>query len=131
MEVEHIKKLKDFAQEHNFSLPPGFESKTLEELADCYNGIGAEWMPAKVRKWVTKFFAKLEAASMFHDFEFMSINKSYWNFTKANFRLFFNGCKSKRPFSGLFLAVVCQIFGWTAWKEGKETMAYCYYLGGE
>jgi hypothetical protein len=64
---------------------------------------------------------------MLHDIEYLNPNKSYWNFTKANFRLCYNAFKARHPISGITFAVICQLFGWSAWKEGKETMAFYYY----
>jgi hypothetical protein len=129
--LKHIKKLYFIAKEKNLSLPSEFESKSFNWLRKQYNGIGAEWMPQWIRNFVTKLFAPMEPAALIHDIDFLNKNKSYWNFTKANLRLLYNGIKIHHFCSGLALTVLCQMFGWTAWKEGKETMAYCYYLEGK
>jgi hypothetical protein len=123
--------LCSIAAQKGFLLPRGFENKSFAWLRRQYNGIGAEWMPARLRNLVTKLFSKMEAAALIHDVEYLNPNKSYWNFTKANFRLFYNGIKSSCIFSGFSLFVICQLFGWSAWKEGKETMAWHYYFKEE
>ena len=73
----------------------------------------------------------MEAEALIHDIEYLSENKSYLLFTIANFRLFFNGMKARHFVSGLTLAIICQIFGFSAWKDGKETIAFYYYYKGE
>lgn len=129
--VAHIEYLKNYAIEKGFWLPDGFEDTPLEVLAGIYNGIGAEWLPVYARKFLTKFLFYMEPESLPHDFEFIQKNKSYWKFTLANFRAFVNAAKDRHPLSGLVFAIVCQTLGWSAWKEGKETMAWHYYLGEE
>ena len=126
--LKHIKRLCQYAKEHGYSFPVGWEDKTFQWMRRQYNGIGAEWMPAWLRNCVTKCFSYMEAAALIHDIEYLSENKSFWNFTKANLRLAYNGFKSHCPISGIILAAICQCFGWTAWKEGKETMAWHYYF---
>ncbi len=126
--LEHVTKLCDVAKTRNFSFPKGFEQKSIPWLRCQYNGIGAEWMPSCVRKFVTRCFSWMEPAALIHDIEFMTAPKTYWNFTKANFRLAYNGLKSGCVFSGLSAAVICQLFGWSAWKEGKEAMSLYYCL---
>lgn len=85
-------------------------------------------MPKIARKIVTKLLSHIEAAALLHDVEYLSEQKSFWNFTKANLRLFYNCAKSRFFFTGVAVAVICQLFGWSAWKEGKETMAWYYYF---
>jgi hypothetical protein len=125
--IKHIKKLCAHAKERKFSFPAGFEEKTFSFLQQHYNGIGAEWMPKFVRKIVTFLLSRLEAAALLHDIEYLSENKKFWLFTKANFRLLVNCTKDHCFFPGVAAALLCQIFGWSAWKDGKETMAYFYY----
>jgi hypothetical protein len=128
---KHILYLIHYAKENNFSFPNGFLKKTAQWHQRHYNGIGAEWMPSRLRKNVTKALRHMEPHALLHDFEFLQNNKSYWNFTKANFRLWVNGIKSRHIWSGFVLFVICQLFAWSAWKEGKETMAYYYYYKGD
>lgn len=126
--LKHIKRLCSEAHKKGFSFPEGFEEKSYTWLRKQYNGIGAEWMPIWMRKIVTKLFSPMEAAALIHDVEYLNLNKSYWHFIKANFRLFYNGIKSDCFWSGFLLAFICQFFGWSAWKEGKETMAWHYHF---
>jgi hypothetical protein len=126
--LKHVIRLCNIAKSGNYSLPKGFKNKSYAWLCRNYNGIGAEWMPKCVRQKVTKLFSYMEPVALVHDYEYLSEDKSYWNFTKANMRLAYNGAKSGYLFSGLALAVICQCFGWSAWKEGKETMSWHYYL---
>jgi hypothetical protein len=126
--LKHIKFLRNYAVVNKFLLPKGFENKSPQWLRKQYNGIGAEWMPKSVRKLTTKAWRHMEAIALPHDIEFLSKNKSFWNFTKANLRLLYNSFLVKYFFSGLILFFCCQLFGWSAWKEGKETMAYYYYF---
>ena len=129
--LKYIKRLCSFAKERNFSLPEGFEKRTPQWIRRNFNGIGAEWMPRWSRRFLSKLLQPLDAAAMVHDVEFLQDNKSYWNFTKANFRLTVNCAKSGFLFSGIAAGTICQFFGWTAWKEGKETMIWYYYYQEE
>jgi hypothetical protein len=124
---KHIVFLVNCAKEAGLSFPPESEGKTYAWLQRHYNGIGAEWMPRVARRLATWLFRKMEPAALYHDVEFLCKNKSYWKFTKANIRLFYNGIKLGCFFSAFFLAAVCQMFGWSAWIEGKESMAYYYF----
>jgi hypothetical protein len=126
--VEHIEKLIQFAKDHDLSFPEGFEEYSIDWLCAQYNGIGAEWMPLFVRKFLTKYFSPLEPASFLHDIEFLSDDKSFWKFTVANFRLLINGIKSGQVKSSILCAFACQLFGWSAWKNGKELNDWLNYL---
>jgi hypothetical protein len=126
--LKRIKFLCRTAKEYNFSFPQGFDTKTPQWLRRQYNGIGAEWMPSFLRKFITFLFRPLEPAALIHDVEFLSENKSFWKFTVANMRLAYNCIKARHFWSGISLGMICQLFGWSAWKEGKETMAWHYYF---
>lgn len=126
--LKHVTRLCFIAKKNKYSFPEGFEGKSMRWLRRQYNGIGADWMMPCVRNFVTKSFQRMEPAALVHDVEFLSSDKSYWKFTKANMRLAYNGLKSGCLFTGIALAIICQIFGWSAWKEGKETMSWHYYL---
>lgn len=125
---KHIIYLCEYAKKNNFSFPKCFEGRTYSWLQRHYNGIGAEWMSPKLRNIVTKLLRHMEAEALIHDIEYLLESKSYWRFTVANFRLFYNGVKARHFFSGLMLAIICQLFGWSAWVEGKEMLSYYYYL---
>lgn len=127
-DLQHIEKLRNRVIERNYSLPAGFLELSPEYLAEHCNGIGAEWMPRMLRKLLTKALFLLEADSMVHDIEFLSTDKGYWKFTVANGRFALNAWKEHCFLSGTVAALICQAFGWSAWKEGKETMAYYYHF---
>ena len=121
--VEHIKYIRQKAIALKFSFPPTFKRYSSKRLVKLYNGIGAEWMPKWFRGFVTYIFYRLEAAALLHDFEFTRKKKSYWRFTVANLRLAYNAARSRRPLLGLGAMVICQIFGWYAYKNGKELLS--------
>ena len=119
-DIDYIKYLKLEAVAKHFSFPPGFKRTNSARLCQLYNGIGAEWMPKWMRSLITYIADRLEAPALIHDFEYTIGKKSYWRFTVANVRLAYNSAKCKRPFLGITAAVVCQLFGWWAYKGGKE-----------
>lgn len=129
--LDHIKKLCDHAKEKGFSFPAEFKGRSLQWMRRHYNGVGAEWLPRFVRKLTTFLLSPLEPAALLHDIEFLAKKKTYWKFTKANLRLFWNSAKDGHFFLGVGAAVVCQCFGWSAWRDGKESMIYCYYYEEE
>lgn len=124
---KHIIYLCQVARKNDFSFPQEMDNKSYAWIQRHYNGIGAEWMSRSIRNIATKFMQHMEPEAMLHDIEYLNKKKSYWNFTKANFRLCYNAFKARHLFSGIALALICQIFGWSAWKEGKENMSYYYY----
>lgn len=118
-DLMHILTLKQAAVWMKLSLPEGFAECSLLRLFGCYNGVGAQWMPHRMRRLLTEWFSFLAAASLIHDYEFTCLPKSYWNFTKANLRLAYNAAKSGKLLTGSAAAVICQLFGWSAYKPGK------------
>ena len=131
MTEKHINFLLSQIKNKKYSVPARFENVEISYLAGIYNGIGAEWMPQVIRKLIACFLPFLEPESLIHDYEFSGTNKSYFAFTKANLRLAYNSFKGGHLFIGCAAAFICQLFGWSAWKDGKETMAYYYYLKGK
>jgi hypothetical protein len=124
---KHIKKLLTIVHEKKFLVPAGFASRSHNWVRKQYNGVGAEWMPRFIRGFMTWVFEKIEAAALVHDCEFGFKEKSYYRFTIANLRLAANGAKQGHPFLGGVCALLCQIFGWSAYRDGKESMSYCNY----
>ena len=118
--VEHIKYLRQKAIALNFSFPANFKRYSSKRLVSIYNGIGAEWMPEFLRKITSFIFDRLEAAALLHDFEYTRQKKSYWHFTVANLRFAYNAAKSRQLLAGVAGALLCQLFGWRAYKTGKE-----------
>lgn len=129
--LKHINYLRQCVKQYNFSTPEMYRIKTPQWLRRHYNGIGAEWMPAWVRKKITNFVKYLEPVALVHDVDFLNPDKSFLNFTIANARSFYNACKSGHVFQGAVFALACQCFGWSAWKEGKENMMWYYYYKEE
>ena len=121
-DIEYIKYLRQMAIALKFSFPPSFKGYSSRRLVKLYNGIGAEWMPKALRDLVTYICDRLEAAALLHDFEYTRKKKSYWRFTVANVRLAYNAARSRRPFLGIAAAILCQLFGWGAYKAGREVL---------
>ena len=122
-DIEYIKYLRQKAIALKFSFPPNFKRYNSKRLLRCYNGIGAEWMPKWFRNFVTYICDELEAAALLHDFEYTHGPKSYWRFTVANVRLAYNAARSRRLLLGIGAMIVCQSFGWYAYKNGKELLS--------
>lgn len=122
MDIEYIRYLRQTAIALKFSFPPNFKRYSSARLLRCYNGVGAEWMPKLIVKFLTWFCDRLAAPSLLHDFEFVHGKKSYWRFTVANLRLAYNCAKNRRFFVGVAAAIICQVFGWSAYKYGKELL---------
>ena len=125
-DIEYIKHLRQMAIALKFSFPPTFKGYSSKRLVKLYNGVGAEWMPRMFRNvvtWIVRLLCdKAEAAVLIHDFEYTRKKKSYWRFTVANVRLAYNAAKSRRPFLGIAAAILCQLFGWGAYKAGREVL---------
>ena len=124
--LNHIKYLRRRALRLPFRLPEGFEGAPFRALQRAYNGIGPDrWSPyfRKLMTWILEF---LEAPALIHDFEFQT-GGSYWKFTAANVRLFFNTVIEaidrrswKIFFSGIAAGILCQLFGYRGWKKEGE-----------
>ena len=119
--VEYVKYLRQQAVALKFSFPPNFKKYNSKRLVRCFNGIGAEWMPKTLRNFMTELFFSLQSAALLHDFEYTHGRKSYWNFTVANVRFAYNAAKSHRLLCGIAGLIICQLFGYSAYKNGKET----------
>ena len=122
--MNNIEILKNQAVRNGYWLPSGFADVPAAELN--YNGIGPEYWRPWMRKALTYLLKFLQIPAILHDYEF-SIGGSYWKFTVANIRLLVNGLKAakkaKRPtayFCAIAAAVLCQAFGWKAWKGTKK-----------
>ena len=121
-DIEYIRYLRQTAVALKFSFPPNFKRYNSKRLLRCYNGVGAEWMPDWLLKIVTFLCDRLEAPALIHDFEYVHGAKSYWRFTVANVRLAYNAAKSRRLLLGIAAAIICPLFGWYAYKHGKELL---------
>lgn len=119
-DVDYIKYLRAEAVAKGFSFPAKFKKTNSGKMAKLYNGIGAEWMPKLLVRIITYICDRLEAPALVHDFEYSMKPKTYWRFTVANVRFAYNSAKCRRPVLGIAGAVICQLFGWWAFKNGKE-----------
>lgn len=121
-DIEYIRYLRQTAVALDFSFPPNFKRYNSKRLLKCYNGIGADWMPKWAVSFLTYVCDRLEAPALLHDFEYTHGKKSYWRFTVANVRLAYNSAKSRRLLTGILAMLICQVFGWSAYKNGKELL---------
>lgn len=115
-----------FCLEFGAIAPDSYWSATPEQLAAACNGVGPEHWPRWARWFLSILLRPLDASSGPHDWEFSLPEKSYWRFTRANWRLAVNASKEAlydvRPAViplGWIAALFCQIFGWKAYINGK------------
>ena len=106
--------------------PDSFWHASDAELAAACNGVGPDHWPRWARSVLTLLLRPLDASSAPHDWEYSLPEKSYSHFTRANWRLAVNATKEAlydmRPAViplGLTAALLCQFFGWRAYKNGK------------
>ena len=117
--------LRAFCSEFHAAAPGSFWTATDHDLAQTFNGIGAEHWPKCLRVVLTALLRPFQAAALVHDWEYSQPVKSYVLFTAANWRFVINSClealDERRPgmiFMGLALAVLCQVFGWGGYLKG-------------
>lgn len=120
--IEHIQDLLGVTRLRNMSLPDGFADESIETLQRVYNGVGAEAWSSKFRSFVTRLLEDLEAPALIHDWEYTFQPKNYKAFTKANFRLCINAWKDHRFKVGLGAAILCQLFGYSGYKETHDVI---------
>ena len=103
------------------------------QLADIYNGIGSDGMPAWLRAAATFLSPDLEPTALIHDVEWHEADGTRESFTASNHRFKHNGYRSARERFGWadprrYLLMnrarrfgnYCQLFGWDAWKSPSE-----------
>jgi len=118
--LKHIKELRAVILLRKMSVPDDFKSTNSKRLRSIYNGIGPEAWSSTFRGIVTKALSVLESPALIHDFEYSHRAKSYWRFTKANFRLMWNSWLDGRFRAGIVAALLCQIFGYGGYKGVKR-----------
>ena len=108
------------------SAPPEFWTVPLDDLKRAYNGIGPEHWPQWTRRAVSALLRPFAAAALIHDWEYSRDVKSKGLFHDANFRLAVNIGKlaffNRRPillFYGVAAAILCDLFGYKAYCEGR------------
>ena len=134
-----VAELLNKVREYHLSAPAAFFAADLSMLQKCYNGIGPECWPVLLRKLVSELLLIFAAGALVHDFEFSQGKKSYKHFTQANIRLAFNCVilafagpvrllrpirknRMKLALLGGMLGVLCQIWGYSAYKSGGKNV---------
>ena len=118
--------LRAFCFEFRAAAPDSFWTATDDELARAFNGIGAEHWPNWLRGVLTALLRPFQAAALVHDWEYSQSPKSYRAFTAANRHLAVNiarealyDCRPGVIPAGAVAALLCQIFGWRAYMNGR------------
>ena len=73
-----------------FDLTLIYRKLTYQELVDCTNGVGPEWLPEWVRDRITDYFEYFLPSTNPHDCDFTHQPKTREEFDKANKRLYKN-----------------------------------------
>ena len=118
--------LRAFCYEFHASAPGTFWSASDAELAQAFNGIGAGHWPHWLRASLTVLLRPFQAAALVHDWEYSQNVKCYRTFTAANWHLAVNiarealyDCRPGVIPAGALAALLCQVFGWRAYKRGR------------
>lgn len=124
-----ISYLRAFCCEFHAVAPGSFWSASDSELARAFNGIGAEHWPKWLRTALNSLLRPFQAAALVHDWEYSQKAKSFRAFTAANWHLAVNiirealyDCHPGVIPAGALAALLCQIFGWYAYKHGKPRL---------
>ena len=122
----NVKFLWNLCVEIRASAPPEFWTVPMDELERAYNGVGPDDWPEWVRNFVSFLLRPFAAAALVHDWEYSRDVKSKGLFRDANLRLAMNCGKlafyERRPvlvFYGVAAGLLCQIFGWKSYLEGR------------
>lgn len=122
----HIPYLRALCCEFHAVAPDSFWSAADSELAEAFNGIGAEHWPKWLRSALTVLLRPFQAAALVHDWEYTQNPKSFRAFSGANWRLAVNislealyNCHPGVIPAGALAALLCQIFGWHAYRNGR------------
>lgn len=109
MTTDHIRDLIARAEAYGLDLGPHLADMTPDEIAAAYNGIGAEWMPARIRDRLTTDYADLEPAAMIHDVDYYHATGRIDDFHAANARLRVNIIRTANAVSTPFIT-------WRWWR---------------
>lgn len=125
--IEEIKIICEVIKKRKYWLPQYFNNLSDEEIQKYCNGIGAEFFPKFLRKWLTELFFIFETSACIHDVEY-AIGGSYWTFTIANIRFIANGVKAALRMQSIKFAcyavlfgILCQLFGYKAFNKKEST----------
>jgi len=126
MTLRRIPYLRAFCNEFHAIAPDSFWIASDSELAQSFNGIGAEHWPKWLRAMLTALLRAFQAAALVHDWEYSRNPKTYRAFTAANWHLAVNiarealyDCRPGVIPAGALAALLCQIFGWRAFRKGR------------
>lgn len=118
--------LRELCREIHAAAPDSFWAASDAELVRAFNGIGPERWPCRIRGAVTRMLRPFQSAALVHDWEYSLPDKSYSAFTKANLRLAANvarealyDCRVSLVPAGIAAAVLCQVFGYAAYRRGR------------
>ena len=118
--------LRAFCCEFHALAPDSFWGASDHELAQAFNGIGAEHWPNGLRIALTALLRPFQAAALVHDWEYSQDGKSYRVFSAANWHLGVNiirealyDCHPGVIPAGVLAALLCQLFGWRAYRKGR------------
>ena len=118
--------LRVFCNEFGAFAPETFWKAKASELSVACNGVGPDRWPAWLRHVLTWLLRPLEASALIHDWEYSQPSKTFRSFTSANEHLAANvileavyDCRPACMLMGIVAALVCQIFGWRAYKNGR------------
>lgn len=127
-----VGKLRDICVDLCFEAQEGFYFAPVYVLENIYNGCGPDWLPAWVRKLLTKHYDFFQAAFLEHDYSFHFSDKTRKGFNAANLRLLCNCVrlieakyswfknplqKTKRYIQAGVIYFACQRYGWSAWLD--------------
>ena len=140
MTSRRIPYLRAFCYEFHAAAPDSFWNASDAELAQAFNGIGAAHWPTWMRVMLTALLRPFQAAALIHDWEYSQKIKNYRAFTVANWHLGVNiirealyDCHPGVIPAGALAALLCQSFGWRAYKNGyiNEVSIFSVPRGGE
>lgn len=123
---EEAKELRERCKKLNFSAVPDFWLSDIEEIKECYDGIGpSKWSP-KFRKFVAKMLAPIEGSVMIHDYEWKNCDKTLFSFLMINLKFSCNSIREakaekkwKIAFMGIVLAILNSTLGWKLFKTSS------------
>lgn len=107
----------------------------VEKILEICNGIGPSWFPMWLRAIIDVLNPTLQLDAAIHDMGFYNGNGTFMDFTLKNVSFFVNGCKlacykykarDGRRYSVIFksltFAVLCELFGWSAYKTAVDEL---------
>ena len=133
--LKHVSDLYETAVKADLDL--GFAASLSDDrLAELYNGCGPEWLPAQIRKKLTRRLAIFEPAFLIHDTDFASSDGSTFAFAQANDRLemnclalanytypWYSWRRYRARLAALEIASLCRRYGWQAYCSARGATA--------